>query len=330
LLVAWNSPGASAANRWPVSRVAIASSPTAPEAWVLHANGAVSPISGHFHGDARREPLAQPMKGIASTATGRGYWLVAGDGGVFAYGDARFHGSMAGAHLNAPIVGIAATTTGNGYWLVASDGGIFSFGDASFRGSTGSIALKQPVVGMAATPRGRGYWLTAADGGIFSFGDAHFYGSLAAAHLDQPIIGITASHSGKGYRLLARDGGVFSFGDAPFEGSLGGRGITDVVGFASTTSGNGYWILRRLGGTYRHCDIYVFTCGPEVPGPVVLNFGDAPSSPEPAFFKITSVKPVADPDVDFVGNPVVAIAPNPAVRGYIVLRAKGTTLGVGL
>jgi hypothetical protein len=288
LLVAWNSPGASAANRWPVSRVAIASSPTAPEAWVLHANGAVSPISGHFHGDARREPLAQPMKGIASTATGRGYWLVAGDGGVFAYGDARFHGSMAGAHLNAPIVGIAATKYGHGYWLAA------------------------------------------ADGGIFSFGDAHFYGSLAAAHLDQPIIGITASHSGKGYRLLARDGGVFSFGDAPFEGSLGGRGITDVVGFASTTSGNGYWILRRLGGTYRHCDIYVFTCGPGVPGPVVLNFGDAPSFPEPAFFKFTSVKPVADPDVDFVGNPVVAIAPNPAVRGYIVLRAKGTTLGVGL
>jgi hypothetical protein len=37
-----------------------------------------------------------------------GYWLVASDGGVFAYGDAGFFGSHGGKPLNQPIVGMAA------------------------------------------------------------------------------------------------------------------------------------------------------------------------------------------------------------------------------
>ena len=54
---------------------------------------------------------------------GGGYWEVASDGGIFAFGDAGFYGSMGGTHLNRPIVGIAATSDGRGYWEVASDGG---------------------------------------------------------------------------------------------------------------------------------------------------------------------------------------------------------------
>ena len=38
-----------------------------------------------------------------ATADGGGYWEVASDGGVFAFGDARFHGSTGSLHLNAPI-----------------------------------------------------------------------------------------------------------------------------------------------------------------------------------------------------------------------------------
>ncbi|MGH2690741.1 MAG: DUF11 domain-containing protein, partial [Actinomycetota bacterium] len=69
------------------------------------------------------------------------YWMVASDGGVFAFGEAPFSGSMGGIKLNKPMVGIAGTPTGNGYWTVASDGGIFAFGDAAFHGSTGNIRL---------------------------------------------------------------------------------------------------------------------------------------------------------------------------------------------
>jgi hypothetical protein len=97
-------------------------------------------------------PTAPP--GSDSNRTGHGtaagYWLVASDGGIFAFGDAPFSGSTGDLRLAQPIVGMAATPSGNGYWLVASDGGVFAFGDAGFFGSTGAMALNKPIVGMAA------------------------------------------------------------------------------------------------------------------------------------------------------------------------------------
>ncbi len=132
-------------------------------------------------GDLAADVLNQPVVGMAATPTGKGYWLVAADGGIFAFGDAAFDGSMGGHPLNQPIVGMAATPTGQGYWLVASDGGIFAFGDAAFDGSMGGHPLNQPIVGMAATPTGKGYWLVASDGGIFAFGDAAFDGSMGGS-----------------------------------------------------------------------------------------------------------------------------------------------------
>jgi hypothetical protein len=86
---------------------------------------------------------------MAATPDGKGYWLVAADGGVFSFGDASFHGSMGGSHLNAPVVGLAATPDGMGYWLAAKDGGVFSFGTAPFEGSMGGTRLNAPVVGIA-------------------------------------------------------------------------------------------------------------------------------------------------------------------------------------
>ena len=89
---------------------------------------------------------------MAATPDGKGYWLVASDGGIFTYGDAAFYGSTGGMTLNQPIVGMAATPDGKGYWLVASDGGIFTYGDAAFYGSTGGMTLNKPIVGMAVAP----------------------------------------------------------------------------------------------------------------------------------------------------------------------------------
>src|SRR4051812_16786385 len=70
----------------------------------------------------------------ASSAPAKGYWFVAGDGGIFSFGDAAFAGSTGNLKLNQPIVGMTPTPTGRGYWFVAADGGIFSFGDAGFFG----------------------------------------------------------------------------------------------------------------------------------------------------------------------------------------------------
>lgn len=86
-----------------------------------------------------------PVVGITATTSGQGYFEVAAEGGLFAFGDATFQGSMGGKHLNRPIVGTATDR----YWEVASDGGLFALG-APFAGSTGGQVLNAPVVGMAA------------------------------------------------------------------------------------------------------------------------------------------------------------------------------------
>ena len=148
--------------------------------------------------------LNAPIVGIAATRSGKGYWLLGRDGGIFSYGTAAFYGSTSGMQLNQPVVGIAPTPSGHGYWLVASDGGIFSFGDAGFHGSTGAMQLNQPIVGMAPTPSGHGYWLVASDGGIFCFGDASYHGSTGGSLLFTSIVGI-GEHRERS-RLLARGG----------------------------------------------------------------------------------------------------------------------------
>ena len=112
---------------------------------------------------------------MAATSDGRGYWLVASDGGVFTFGDAHFIGSLGSMVLNAPVIGMAAGPHG-GYWLVASDGGVFAFG-VPYEGSAAGLPLNAPISGIAATSSGKGYWLVGADNGIFNFGDAPFFGS---------------------------------------------------------------------------------------------------------------------------------------------------------
>jgi hypothetical protein len=162
-------------------------------------------------------PALPPVVGIAAAPDGKGYWLVAVDGGVYAYGSATFHGSAGGTPLNRPVIGMAADAVTGGYWLVATDGGIFAY-DAPFDGSTGSMRLNEPIVGMASPKDARGYWLVAADGGIFSY-DVPFEGSTGSLHLNKPIVGMAATPTGLGYWLVASDGGIFAFGDARFHGS---------------------------------------------------------------------------------------------------------------
>jgi uncharacterized protein YkwD len=148
---------------------------------------------------------------MASTRSGRGYWLVARDGGIFSFGDARFYGSTGAIRLNQPIVGMAATGDGRGYWMVARDGGIFSFGTARFRGSLGAIRLAQPIVGMAQSRTGRGYVLAAADGGVFTFGDAKFYGSAAKSCPDATTVGIAATPQAVGYWIGLANARTYAF-----------------------------------------------------------------------------------------------------------------------
>ncbi len=133
-----------------------------------------------------------PPDQVLGQQTDRGYWMVAADGGVFAFGAASFFGSTGGLKLAQPIRAIAPTPSGQGYWMVAGDGGVFAFGDAGFFGSTGGLKLEKPIVGIARSPSGQGYWMVAGDGGVFAFGDASFLGSTGGLKLAQPIQGLAA------------------------------------------------------------------------------------------------------------------------------------------
>jgi hypothetical protein len=96
---------------------------------------------------------------MASTGDGRGYWLVASDGGVFSFGDARFHGSTGGLVLNSAIVDIAASRApGRGYWLLGADGGVFAF-DAGFYGSGVGATPPNHFFAMCSGRTGQGYLL---------------------------------------------------------------------------------------------------------------------------------------------------------------------------
>jgi subtilisin family serine protease len=188
-----------------------------------------------------------------------GYWMVATDGGIFAFGDAGFLGSTGDIRLNSPIVGMAKTVTGKGYWLVAADGGIFTFGDAAFFGSTGDLRLNSPIVGMAATGTGKGYWLVARDGGIFAFGDAPFHGSTGGTRINSPIVAMATDRTGEGYWLVASDGGIFNFGDAAFRGSTGNiRLNSPIVTITPTPTSDGYWLVAADGGIFAFGDAGFF------------------------------------------------------------------------
>jgi hypothetical protein len=148
-------------------------------------------FGARWWGDMGSVPLNQPVISAVATPSAGGYYMVAADGGVFAFGDAVFRGSMGGTRLNAPVVGLTPDPDGEGYWLVASDGGVFAF-DAPFRGSLGAIRLNAPVVGMV--PYGDGYLLVASDGGVFNFSNLPFEGSLGANPPSSPVIDIAVAY----------------------------------------------------------------------------------------------------------------------------------------
>jgi hypothetical protein len=197
---------------------------------------------------------------VVSTPSGNGYWLVATDGGIFAYGDAGFYGSLGGTPLNKPITGMVPTPTGNGYWLVASDGGIFAFGDADFFGSAGALPLNKPIVGMANSGTDEQSFTAAGTGPPGARGAT----GPAGATGPPGLAGRDATYVGPDWSIIDRN--VLGGGDSYLragpgciaemcpgslgQGSLGIRtaGTADKIAFGSTTAYDGVLVknLTRL------------------------------------------------------------------------------------
>ena len=146
---------------------------------------------------------------MAATPDGKGYWLVASDGGVFTYGDAGFYGSTGGLALNRPDRRHGGNPGRQGLLARRLRRRHFAFGDAGFHGSTRGHPLNKPIVGMAATPTGKGYWLVAATAAS-SPSATPYSTARRGACAQQAHRGHGAARRRPGYWLVASDGGIFS------------------------------------------------------------------------------------------------------------------------
>jgi hypothetical protein len=225
-----------------------------------------------------------------------GYYMVATDGGIFAFGGkSGFYGSTGSIKLNQPIVGMTPVPRRKGYWFVASDGGIFNYGDAPFFGSMGGKAISAPIVGMAAMPDSKGYLLFGADGRVYGFGSAAGL-SRGADKGGSRIVGGGLNLIGTGYWLVSAGGGVISVGDAKSFGDMAGSPLNrPIVGMAVTPSGLGYWLVATDGG--------------------IFGFGDA------AFFGSTGAMSL--------NQPIVGMASSITGNGYWLVASDGGIFAYG-
>ena len=210
---AWPPPPMGRATGWWPATVG--SSPTGTPA-------STAPMGG--------SPLNQPIVGMAPTPDGQGYWLVARDGGIFAYGNARFYGSHGGSPLNQPIVGMASTPERTG--LLA---GGQRRRDLRLRGRRlrrlprwGS-AQRSPswVWPPLPTDTATGWWPATA--GSSPTGTPASKDPTEGAPLNAAIVSMAAAPNGKGYWLMASDGGIFAYGNAGFYGSHGGAQLNQPI-----------------------------------------------------------------------------------------------------
>ncbi|MGH9024064.1 MAG: hypothetical protein ACRDV9_13365, partial [Acidimicrobiia bacterium] len=212
------------------------------------------PVAQLGAGDNPGAP-APPGQPSSPPADASGYWMVAADGRVYPFGDARIHGSDSGADVpfRVPAADLEPTPSGNGYWVIDVMGRVRGFGDAQNLGDADPAKLDggERATSLSATPSGHGYWISTSRGRVFSFGDAVHYGEMSAARLNSPVLDSIRTPSGQGYYLVASDGGIFAFGDAAFFGSMGGKRLNaPVQSLVPDGDGTGYWLVASDGGVF--------------------------------------------------------------------------------
>ena len=107
-----------------------------------------APFLGSLPGD---HISVDDIVGIATTADGRGYYVVGANGAVYAFGDATSYGSSA-VGTASDVKSIVPTATGRGYWLIGGDGNVYPFGDATGQGNLPGLGIKvSDIVGAVPT-----------------------------------------------------------------------------------------------------------------------------------------------------------------------------------
>jgi Putative Ig domain/Photosynthesis system II assembly factor YCF48 len=192
--------------------------------------GSIPGLGLHPAGSGLPGSLNAPIVGMVPSRDGGGYFMVASDGGVFAFGDAHFAGSCPGiGGCAGSAVAVMPDASGNGYWLVTNTGHVYTFGDAGFFGAPGPQA--SPVSSAVATPDGGGYWILNQTGQVFAYGDAASFGSVPSGSTGgfNPASAIFATSDGGGYWVSDGLGKVFTFGDAPNDGDMSGTHLNGPI-----------------------------------------------------------------------------------------------------
>jgi uncharacterized repeat protein (TIGR02543 family) len=191
--------------------------------------GSIPGVGLHPAGSGLANSLSAPIVGMVPSSDGGGYFMVASDGGVFAFGDAKFAGSCPGiGGCSGSAVAVMPDASGNGYWLVTSSGTVYAFGDAPYFGAPGPQGA--PVTSAVRTPDGKGYWILFANGSVASYGDAANFGYPAGALGGlNPASAIFSTADGGGYWVASGSGGVYPYGDAPNDGSMAGTKLNGSI-----------------------------------------------------------------------------------------------------
>ena len=192
---------------------------------------------------------------------GSGYWMLASDGRVFAFGGAQSFGDPSATIRPAAVFGREAvdlepTPDLLGYWIVDNIGTVYPFGDASAALGSAVLSDAQLVAGervtsLSATRTGNGYWIFTNRGRAIAVGDAQHFGDMSGTPLQGPVLDSIPTPTGLGYYMVASDGGIFSFGDAKFYGSMGGIPLNaPVQSLVPDPDGVGYWLVASDGGVF--------------------------------------------------------------------------------
>jgi hypothetical protein len=173
--------------------------------------------------------LNAPIVGMVPSTDGGGYFMVASDGGVFAFGDAKFEGSCPGiGGCSGQAVAVMPDASGNGYWLVTATGHVYTFGDATNYGQPGQQS--SPVTSAARTADGGGYWILLANGTVDAYGDAPGLGApVGQTGGLSPASAIFATSDAAGYWVASASGAVYNYGDAPNDGSMAGTKLNGAI-----------------------------------------------------------------------------------------------------
>jgi hypothetical protein len=233
--------------------VGIVSTPAGKGYWLVGSDGGVFAFgdAGYFGSipglgihpadSGLPNSLEAPIVGIVSSNDGQGYFMVASDGGVFAFGDATFAGSCPGiGGCSGAAVAVVPGQEYQGYWLVTATGHVYDFGVPKF-GEPGPQSSPITSASISIDEYGDfvgGYYILDGNGQVFAYGAAanganrliesvppgQAGGTNPATAIATPL-----EYTDDGNWVATANGSVFAFGGAPYFGGMSGTTLNGSI-----------------------------------------------------------------------------------------------------